>query len=63
MDTLALVYLGCVLRQEPVRIADLFRWAKNNQIPFLGAVSSTMSGFWRCAADHEADRLRAQGVA
>ncbi|KAK4236632.1 hypothetical protein C8A03DRAFT_45397 [Achaetomium macrosporum] len=38
MDTLALVYLACVLRQEPVRIADVFRWAKNNQIPFLGAI-------------------------
>ncbi|AEO67016.1 uncharacterized protein THITE_2115709 [Thermothielavioides terrestris NRRL 8126] len=38
MDTLALVYLGCVLRQEPVRIGDVFRWAKNNQIPFLGAI-------------------------
>jgi RNA polymerase I-specific transcription initiation factor RRN7 len=40
IDTLALVYLGCLLRQEPVRIGDLFRWARNNQIPFLGAVSS-----------------------
>jgi RNA polymerase I-specific transcription initiation factor RRN7 len=39
MDTLAMVYLGCVLRQEPVRIGDVFRWARNNQMPFLGAVS------------------------
>ncbi|KAK4145887.1 uncharacterized protein C8A04DRAFT_35448 [Dichotomopilus funicola] len=38
MDTLALVYLGCVTRQEPVRIGDLFRWAKNRQIPFLSAI-------------------------
>ncbi|KAK4126342.1 hypothetical protein N657DRAFT_568983 [Parathielavia appendiculata] len=38
MDTLGLVYLGCVLRQEPVRMGDLFRWAKNGQIPFLGAI-------------------------
>ncbi|KAK4100825.1 hypothetical protein N658DRAFT_450300 [Parathielavia hyrcaniae] len=38
MDTLGLVYLGCVLRQEPVRIGDLFRWARNGQIPFLGAI-------------------------
>ncbi|KAL2021943.1 hypothetical protein VTK56DRAFT_6362 [Thermocarpiscus australiensis] len=38
MDTLALVYLGCVLRQEPVRIGDVFRWARNNQMPFLGAI-------------------------
>lgn len=40
MDTLALVYLGCVTRQEPVRIGDLFRWARNGQIPFLSAVSA-----------------------
>lgn len=39
MDTLALVYLACLLRQEPLGIGYLFRWAKNNQIPFLGAVS------------------------
>ncbi|KAK4156227.1 hypothetical protein C8A00DRAFT_30925 [Chaetomidium leptoderma] len=38
MDTLALVYLGCVLRQEPVRIGDVFRWARNNQMPFLAAI-------------------------
>ncbi|GAB1318802.1 Polymerase i core factor subunit [Madurella fahalii] len=37
MDTLGLVYLGCLLRQEPVRIGDVFRWARNNQMPFLGA--------------------------
>lgn len=41
LDTLALVYLGCVLRQEPVRLADVFRWAKDGQMPFLGAVSET----------------------
>ncbi|KAH6856757.1 hypothetical protein B0I37DRAFT_426180 [Chaetomium sp. MPI-CAGE-AT-0009] len=38
MDTLALVYLGCVLRQEPVRIGDVFRWARNGQMPFLSAI-------------------------
>ncbi|KAL2259704.1 hypothetical protein VTK26DRAFT_6517 [Humicola hyalothermophila] len=38
LDTLGLVYLGCVLRQEPVRIGDVFRWARNNQMPFLGAI-------------------------
>ncbi|KAK3905449.1 hypothetical protein C8A05DRAFT_41616 [Staphylotrichum tortipilum] len=38
MDTLGLVYLGCVLRQEPVRAGDVFRWARNGQIPFLGAI-------------------------
>jgi len=39
MDTLAIVYLGCVLRGEPVRVGDVWRWARNNQIPFLMAVS------------------------
>ena len=38
-ETLAIVYLGCLLRQEPIRIGDLARWAKSGQIPFLGAVS------------------------
>ncbi|KAK3368995.1 hypothetical protein B0T24DRAFT_631312 [Lasiosphaeria ovina] len=38
IDTLALVYLGCLLRQEPVRVGDLYRWAKTNQIPFIGAI-------------------------
>lgn len=38
MDGLGLVYLGCLLRQEPVRIGDIFRWAKSGQMPFLGAV-------------------------
>ncbi|KAK3390476.1 hypothetical protein B0H63DRAFT_465722 [Podospora didyma] len=35
IDTLAIIYLGCVLRQEPIRIGDLYRWARSNQIPFL----------------------------
>ena len=44
VDTLALVYLGCVLRQEPVRIGDVFRWARNGQMPFLAAVSIVLGG-------------------
>ncbi|KAL2177202.1 uncharacterized protein P884DRAFT_244232 [Thermothelomyces heterothallicus CBS 202.75] len=39
LDTLALVYLGCVLRQEPVRLGDVFRWARNGQMPFLEAIN------------------------
>lgn len=38
MDMLALVYLGCLLRREPLRIGDIYRWAKTNQIPYLGAL-------------------------
>ncbi|KAM7196407.1 hypothetical protein V8F20_007066 [Naviculisporaceae sp. PSN 640] len=38
MDTLAILYLGCLLRREAVRIGDIFRWAKNDQLPFLGAI-------------------------
>jgi len=45
MDTLAVVYLGCLLRKEPVRIGDVFRWAQNNQLPFLGAVSCLRDGW------------------
>lgn len=39
VDTLALCYLGCVLLRLPVRLGDLFHWAKQNQMPYLGAVS------------------------
>lgn len=39
MDTLGLVYLGCVMRGEPVRVGDVWRWARNGWMPFLSAVS------------------------
>lgn len=39
MEVLALIYMGCLLKQEPVRVGDIYRWAKNNQLPFLGVVS------------------------
>ena len=45
MDTLAVVYLGCLLRKETVRIGDVFRWAQNDQLPFLGAVSCLWYGW------------------
>lgn len=64
MDTLGLIYLGCLLRQEPVRIGDVFRWARGNQIPFLGAVSPRQ---WRATCSNVLtvliDQLCAQGVA
>lgn len=44
MEVLALIYMGCLLKQEPVRVGDIYWWAKNNQLPFLGAVSSCV--FW-----------------
>ncbi|KAM7190604.1 hypothetical protein V8F33_009394 [Rhypophila sp. PSN 637] len=37
-DTLAILYLGCVLRKEPIRIGDIFKWAKNDHLPYLGAL-------------------------
>lgn len=43
MEVLALIYMGCLLKQEPVRVGDIYRWAKNNQLPFLGAVSPSIS--------------------
>ena len=42
MDTLAIVYLGCLLRQEALRIGELVAWARNNRIPYLRAVSSRL---------------------
>ncbi|KAK4204110.1 putative ribosomal protein [Triangularia verruculosa] len=39
MDTLGMVYLGCVMRGEPVRIGDVWTWARNGWIPFLSAIS------------------------
>jgi len=38
IDTLALTYLGCVTVRQPVRIGDLYRWAKRNKLPYRGAV-------------------------
>jgi len=43
IDTLALLYLGCLLRQDPVRIGDIYRWAKAGELPYLSAVSSFLS--------------------
>jgi RNA polymerase I-specific transcription initiation factor RRN7 len=42
VDTLALVYISCVIVRQPVRIGDIVRWAKSGRIPFLGAVSLVM---------------------
>jgi RNA polymerase I-specific transcription initiation factor RRN7 len=39
IETLAICYLGGVLLQLPYRIGDFYRWARNDQIPFLDAVS------------------------
>ncbi|KAK3987804.1 putative ribosomal protein [Cladorrhinum sp. PSN332] len=39
MDTLGMVYLACLLRREPVRVGDVWGWARNNQMPFLGAMN------------------------
>ncbi|KAK0619877.1 hypothetical protein B0T14DRAFT_520089 [Immersiella caudata] len=33
-----MVYLGCLLRQEPIRVGDIWRWARSGQMPFLGAI-------------------------
>ncbi|KAK0735872.1 hypothetical protein B0T21DRAFT_402503 [Apiosordaria backusii] len=38
MDTLGLVYLGCVMRGEPVRVGDVWRWARNGWMPFLSGI-------------------------
>ncbi len=43
IDTLGLCYLGCLLLRLPYRVGDLYRWAKKNQILFLGAVGAIRS--------------------
>lgn len=42
IETLAICYLGGVLLQLPYRIGDFYRWAKNDQMPFLEAVSPVL---------------------
>lgn len=34
---LALCYLGCVSLSLPVRVGNIYEWAKNDQLPLLGA--------------------------
>lgn len=40
MDTLALCYVGCMVMRLPVRIGDLFRWARSGRLLFVQAVST-----------------------
>lgn len=35
---LALCYLGCLSLSLPVRVGQIYNWAKSNQLPFLGAL-------------------------
>lgn len=37
---LALCYLGCLSLSLPVRVGHIYNWAKNDQLLFLGALSS-----------------------
>jgi hypothetical protein len=39
MDTLALCYVGCLAMRLPVRIGDLFGWARSGSLLFIRAVS------------------------
>ncbi|KLU81425.1 hypothetical protein MAPG_00514 [Magnaporthiopsis poae ATCC 64411] len=38
IDTLALCYLGTLMMRLPIRVGDLFAWARNNQITYLDAI-------------------------
>jgi RNA polymerase I-specific transcription initiation factor RRN7 len=40
LDTLALCYVGCMAMRLPVRVGDLFRWARSGRLLFVRAVSS-----------------------
>ncbi|KAI0021256.1 hypothetical protein F4780DRAFT_295605 [Xylariomycetidae sp. FL0641] len=37
VDTLALCYLGCLVRRLPVRVAEFHRWAQKGDIAYLAA--------------------------
>lgn len=43
LDTLALCYLGTLLLRLPYRVGDFQRWAKADEILYLGAVSLHIS--------------------
>lgn len=43
LDTLGLCYLGAVLLRLPFRVGDFYRWAKKDQIVFLGAVGNLVT--------------------
>lgn len=38
-ETLALLYLGCLFVKLPVRLGDLYHWAKMGSLPFVRSVS------------------------
>ena len=40
VDNLAICYLGCILLRLPIRVGDIYNWAKDDQMLFLGAVQS-----------------------
>ena len=42
LDTLALIYLGCLTIRQPMRITDLYRWAERNELPYRRAVSCSI---------------------
>ena len=44
LDTLALCYVGCLAMRLPVRIGDLFRWARSGRLLFVRAVSDACLG-------------------
>lgn len=40
LDTLALCYVGCLAMRLPVRIGELFRWARSGRLLFIRAVGN-----------------------
>ncbi|CAJ2514249.1 Uu.00g023680.m01.CDS01 [Anthostomella pinea] len=40
IDTLALCYLGCLVRRVPVSTGDLYRWVQNGDMDFLAAFNN-----------------------
>ncbi|KAI0478998.1 hypothetical protein GGR56DRAFT_355464 [Xylariaceae sp. FL0804] len=52
VDTLALCYLGCLVRRLPVTVGDFHRWAQKGDIDYLAAIN--------CLPRNVRDRLPAE---
>lgn len=48
IDTLALSYLGCLVRRLPVSTGDFNDWAQKGDLPFLAAVCSPLNIRVKC---------------
>ncbi|KAB5572354.1 putative ribosomal protein [Coniochaeta sp. 2T2.1] len=53
MEGLGLVYLGCLAMRLPVRMGDLFRWARSGRLLYVRAITEVPNKMWqRLPAQH-----------